>query len=118
MLRLQTNNQDNIQQPGALSGGTWRYVAGTFIGSGGEIALYVNGTKSTTTTSAQAGPTAGSIQAYIGATALLSSRKWYGKIDEVRFSKTARTSGWISTSYQNQNDPADFLFIGLEETGP
>jgi hypothetical protein len=116
-LRFQTNNNDNLEKPGVLSVGTWSHVVGTFIGSGGEIALYVNGIKIITTTSTQVEPTAGSIQTYIGASVITSS-KWYGIIDEVRFSKIARTSGWISTSYQNQNDPAGFLNIGPEVPGP
>jgi len=28
------------------------------------------------------------------------------------------TAAWINVSYQNQNDPASFLAIGLEETSP
>jgi len=116
-LRFQTNNNDNVEKAGVLSVGTWYDVVGTFIGSGGEIALYANGVKVASTTSTQAGPTGGNIQTYIGATALSSGRKWHGTIDEVRFSKIARSAGWISTEYQNQNDPADFLFIGPEQPG-
>ena len=116
-LRFQTNNNDNLEKSGVLSVGAWYDVAGTFIGSGGQIALYANGVKIASTTSTQAGPTGGNIQTYIGATALSSGRKWHGTIDEVRFSKIARSAGWISTEYQNQNDPADFLFIGPEQPG-
>lgn len=31
-----------------------------------------------------------------------------GSIDEIRFSAAARSAGWISTEYNNQNDPASF----------
>jgi hypothetical protein len=117
-FRFQTNNADNLEKPGVLSVGTWYYLVGTFIGSGGEIALYADGIKIATTTSTQAGPTPGNIHAYIGDSAIISSRKWYGKIDELRFSKTARTPGWINTTYQNQNSPATFLTPGPEETIP
>jgi len=117
-FRFQTNNNDNVQQPHALTVGSWYYLGSTFIGSGGEVALYVNGVKGPTVTSTQVGPTAGNIQTYIGATALQSGRKWHGMIDEVRFSKVARTSGWIATEYANQNAPLSFMSIGPEEPIP
>jgi len=41
---------------------------------------------------------------------------FHGMIDEVRVSNTARSSDWISTEYNNQNDPSDFLSFGPEET--
>jgi hypothetical protein len=41
-----------------------------------------------------------------------------GIIDEVRISNMARTQEWISTEYNNQNDPFSFLSFGLEESSP
>jgi len=38
-----------------------------------------------------------------------------GIIDEVRISSTARSAGWIETSYNNQKDPGSFLSVGEEE---
>ena len=40
-----------------------------------------------------------------------------GTIDEIRISSIARSSRWISTEYNNQNDPSSFLSFGLEEGG-
>ena len=34
-----------------------------------------------------------------------------GIIDEVRLSNVARSAGWISTSYNNQNDPGSFVIV-------
>jgi hypothetical protein len=45
-------------------------------------------------------------------------RRWDGKVDEVRISDIVRSAEWIGTEYQNQQDPAGFLFIGPEEPGP
>ena len=39
-----------------------------------------------------------------------------GVIDELRISKICRSSSWISTEYNNQNDPLSFLSFGPEET--
>jgi hypothetical protein len=41
-----------------------------------------------------------------------------GSMDEVRISKVCRSSGWILTEYNNQNDPSSFLSFEPEETGP
>ncbi|UCH71583.1 MAG: hypothetical protein JSW62_04080, partial [Thermoplasmatales archaeon] len=41
-----------------------------------------------------------------------------GKIDEFRTSDIERNQDWISTEYNNQNDPASFMSFGPEETGP
>jgi hypothetical protein len=38
------------------------------------------------------------------------------EIDEVRISNIARTSDWIYTEFNNQNDPSSFLSFGPEET--
>ena len=41
-------------------------------------------------------------------------QQYGGTIDEVRISKIARSSEWISTEYNNQNDPATFCGFGSE----
>ncbi|MFX1416150.1 MAG: LamG-like jellyroll fold domain-containing protein, partial [Promethearchaeota archaeon] len=40
---------------------------------------------------------------------------FYGTIDEVRISHVARSSGWIATEFENQNDPPSFISIGQEK---
>ena len=40
-----------------------------------------------------------------------------GNLDEVRESVTIRNGSWILTTFNNQNDPAGFMFIGPEEPG-
>ncbi|HWR26850.1 MAG TPA: DUF2341 domain-containing protein, partial [Candidatus Thermoplasmatota archaeon] len=39
-----------------------------------------------------------------------------GIIDEIRISKINRSSSWLSTSYNNQNNPIGFSTLGSEET--
>jgi hypothetical protein len=46
------------------------------------------------------------------------NRKVDGVLDEVRVSNIARSEDWISTTYNNQNDPMNFYIIGPEESGP
>jgi hypothetical protein len=45
-------------------------------------------------------------------------RLFDGIIDEVRVSNIARSSDWILTEYNNQNNPSGFFNIGQEESGP
>jgi len=52
----------------------------------------------------------------IGNKALNYNAPWDGGIDELRVSKIRRSPEWISTEYQNQNDPSSFLGFGPEET--
>ena len=40
------------------------------------------------------------------------------RIDEVRVLNTAVDASWVSTEYNNQNDPSSFLGFGPEEAGP
>ena len=44
-------------------------------------------------------------------------RAFKGTIEEVRISNTAHSAGRIKTSYNNQDSPATFYNIGLEQTG-
>ncbi len=50
------------------------------------------------------------------------SSKWQygfdGIIDEFKISNTCRSAAWISTEYNNQDNPSGFLSFGPEEKGP
>jgi MSHA biogenesis protein MshQ len=45
-----------------------------------------------------------------------ATRRYDGAMDEVRISKICRSSEWVITEFNNQNDPSSFLNIGPEET--
>jgi len=60
-----------------------------------------------------------STNAYIGDyTHYTGSSGFNGLIDEVRISNIARSPSWISTEYNNQNNPSGFMIFGPEEPGP
>jgi len=42
----------------------------------------------------------------------------HGMMDEIRISNTIRDSNWISTEYNNQNDPSSFIEVGPEVPAP
>jgi hypothetical protein len=55
----------------------------------------------------------------IGALDRPTSRShWTGLLDEIRIAKIPLNAAWIATEYTNQNNPAGFLTIGPEVTGP
>ena len=45
-----------------------------------------------------------------------TSRTWDGKIDEFRIYDGTLSAGWVTTEYNNQNNPAIFYSVGPEET--
>jgi PKD repeat protein len=112
---LLTNNHDWVESYGHLSANTWMYLTGVYSGSGGEQALYVNGAKVASSTTTQFGPTAGSFKVTIGDCSFGWGYHWNGKLDEMRFSNIARTSQWITSSYNTMNSPSTFMSIGEEE---
>jgi hypothetical protein len=44
------------------------------------------------------------------------SAEWDGQIDEVRISNVARSTNWVATQFQNQDDPNSFYAVGVEES--
>ncbi len=103
--------------------GHWIYQVGRFE-RGVETSLYLNGIKQDYTGSCENNNLAGgsNFKARIGSGVKTSG--YYpdsikGYIDEVRISKgIARSEAWISTNFNNQNNPQGFLSFGPEETGP
>jgi hypothetical protein len=47
-----------------------------------------------------------------------NDRYFSGMIDELRVSNQFRTANWLSTEYNNQNDPGSFYVVALEEKNP
>jgi len=105
-----------------ITAGNWYYVVAVDNGSqgaAGNFAIYVNGgsaegTKSVTM-SAYDSATHKTIIADTNGETIGSGHFFNGIIDEVRISNTARSAGWITTSYNNQNSPSTFITLGAEE---
>jgi hypothetical protein len=97
----------------------WNYFVGTHDGATGTTSLYINGDFKDSQT--QIGKTIDYSQSQNnfklgGRDAGIYSID--GRVDEVRISTIARSSGWIRTCYQNQNYPSDFINVGPEEPHP
>jgi hypothetical protein len=109
----------SITDTSAISTGVWYYISTTADGS--TLRLYQNGSsvgtpvsyngtlKSFPYTLVGAKPADGSNVA-----SGIAPGYWDGSMDEVRISKSARSSDWILSEYNNQNDPATFYAIGSQ----
>jgi hypothetical protein len=99
---------------GSVSSGVWQHVAFTI--SGGTLTHYINGASSGSD-SGFAFDNDECNTVTIGGWDAVADYDFNGQIDEIRISNTARSSDWLSTSYNNQNNPAAFLSVGAEENG-
>ncbi|MFC2123119.1 DUF2341 domain-containing protein [Bacteroidota bacterium] len=100
---------------GTVSTGSWQYVAATYNGTVQE--WYING--SSVGTQNATGTIVTNDQPLIIGSALGTTTRFHGSIDEVRISNVARSSDWLQTSYNNQNTPSTFFSpLGSEESSP
>jgi len=113
----------NVLTTGNVTAGTWHHVVATYDGA--TMRVYIDGVQDATT-SARVGPiipaTGGDAELFIGHGDQPKDRpwsyEWVGQLDEVRISRTARSSGWVLTEYRNHNAPGSFYSVGAETPGP
>jgi len=114
--RVRTNsNSSGSYSPASYTTGNWTYAVVTWDGT--DLRVYEDGLLEGTTALAgatlfQSPPTDDLI---IG-NALTLDRGFTGIIQEARISDVARSSGWIETQYNNQDDPGSFLTRDPEES--
>ena len=87
------------------------------IRDGSQVRYYIDGDLKHTGASGSGGSTWNPNRNLVIGADRAHNRPLDGILDEIRISNTARSSDWISTEYNNQNDPSDFLSFGPEETG-
>ncbi|MGQ9645214.1 MAG: DUF2341 domain-containing protein [Thermodesulfobacteriota bacterium] len=98
----------------------WQHVAVVYNQSsaGNDPIIYING--SSQTVYEEYSPS-GSAQSdadqnlRIGNLSGATTRTFDGVIDEIRLSKTMRSTGWIQTEYNNQSAPSSFYSVGSEQ---
>jgi|GEM_PF-5147313 len=88
----------------------WYHVVLTYDGVSAK--LYLNGVVKSKPCSPPTWPADGM---YVGDRSG-GGRQFIGIIDEVRFSNIARSNAWVTTCYNNQNNPAGFIHVGTEES--
>ena len=98
--------------------GDWKYVVGS-IKNNDKAIQYVDGAQTIVDNSVNFDFMGLDNIHNIGRRSLGINRCYYdGILDEFRLSNIARSSDWVLTSYNNQNNPSSFLSLGPEETGP
>ncbi|MHA2203518.1 MAG: DUF2341 domain-containing protein, partial [Candidatus Hodarchaeales archaeon] len=106
---------DEWSSPVSVSTGTWQHFVFTYQSSTSMGRIFVNGVFMSEhdfgigTLGTNGNPF------YIGINRGWTGEVFDGLIDEVRVSSIPRSSGWINTEYQNQNDPNSFYTIGSEQ---
>ncbi|MFX1369438.1 MAG: LamG-like jellyroll fold domain-containing protein, partial [Promethearchaeota archaeon] len=102
-----------------VTGGTWHHIVATYDGS--LMRIYVDGVQDPNVLAKSDAilPSAYEQGFWIGhgdqPKDKVWSAEWDGQIDEVRISDVVRSSGWIQTEFQNQDDPSGFCLVGAEE---
>jgi hypothetical protein len=109
-----SNGGHYARSASVTSNSTWYYLVGNWVPSVGSY-LWVNGTKYSETGSYYNGGLANSETPLLGADGGGTPANFFnGVIDEVRVSGITRSDDWITTEWNNQNDPASFYTMGSE----
>jgi len=96
--------------------GTWYHLAG--VRDGGTIKIYVDGVEGAVTDTLGTLEDSSSFSLLIGRMLLDSDPRYFqGQIDEVRISSVARKRDWITTSFNNQNNPGNIDSPGFYNVG-
>jgi len=97
-----------------ISTGTFFHVAVTVDHVNDEAFIYVNGVEDVSNLSYTQNIQNTADPVFVGSRSG-SSQFFDGLIDEVRISDVVRSSYWILTEFNNQNDPSTFHTLGAEE---
>ncbi|MHA1967456.1 MAG: DUF2341 domain-containing protein, partial [Candidatus Hodarchaeales archaeon] len=111
------SSQDSATQ---FTRNTWHHVAFTWDSTSETIYLYIDGSQDSNSFSKDGDSIDDSTLPVILANVNTGAENRYydGRIDETRLSSVARSANWISTEYNNQDDPNNFYTIGEKESSP
>ncbi len=96
----------------SLAQDTWGYVTATWDGTEAEV--FLNGTSLGTATGNSDNASGINGQIFCETTFGGVQHPLRGDLDEVRIAHTIRSSDWLTTEYNNQNNPSKFYRIGAE----
>ena len=115
-VRLATGGAGGFGYDGeqAISLNTWTHVAFTYDGS--YIRIYKNAQNIGTYSKSGAVNSLAQIVVIANNDNIPNDRYWNGKLDEIRLSNIARSTGWLLTEYNNQSSPSTFYSVGSEQT--
>ena len=97
-----------------LSSDTWYYSASRYDGT--NVILRYNATQDFTGAFGNV-PTNTTTRTLLGSqeSSSVPNNPFLGVYDEIRISNVARTDGWLTTEYNNQNSPSTYITLGTTE---
>lgn len=108
------NNTDTLDAGNTLIDGNWHYYTCRMQDWGGAH-IYIDGAEVVVYSVWGANVFDPTTDLFLGGREDLNAGRFYGGLlDEVRISSVWRTSNWIQTEYNNQNDPGSFSTMGIE----
>jgi hypothetical protein len=112
------NDVEGTEQPEDVpNAGQWYHVVGVFDINDSQAYMYVNGISNWIDRDVTFLGKGTTDDLLFGVRSDFNSDAFYdGVLDEVRISNTIRASSWISTEYENQNDPISFYSVNVQET--
>ena len=122
-LRTEINGGGRESNSLALGNNSWTHVSATFPDNAtdlNDIDFYINGTKSTETSSYTQMPDTKSFDNFVIGYSNTDSQhnRLQGVVDEVRLSSIERSSDWIKAEYDNQKSSGTKLVAYGSVTGP
>lgn len=105
-------NGAGVSPSGNYLGNVWNGLAITYDNA--HVIFYSNGSAIGSPMALSTAIPNTSTTATIGNWGIGAGRNWVGNIDEVRISKIARSADYVTTSYNNQNNPESFAVVGSE----
>lgn len=117
------SQHDVPKDTGATITNGWHHVVGTYNGST-TMELFIDGSSESIKTNliGENSLFASDVPLYFGARhdndGTGAKDFAIGDMDEIRYSSTVRSAGWIATVYNNQNSPSTFAVSEDQETAP
>jgi biopolymer transport protein ExbB len=108
--------EEQVSSATSTGTGAWHHFALTINNATNTGTLYYDGAANATNTAMTLRPSSmGTDNSnYFGRSQYSADEGLYGNFDEFRISNTARSVGWITTSYNNQNSPSTFYTTSAE----
>jgi murein DD-endopeptidase MepM/ murein hydrolase activator NlpD len=103
---------DQVGQNAGILNNSWYQVA--FVKTGTNVIFYVNGVAIGTSTGVLSTIPSEATVEQIGTDG--AGNTFDNDIDEIEYSNTALSPGWIQTEYNNQGSPSTFETVGTVET--
>ncbi|PWI47618.1 hypothetical protein CEE45_10655 [Candidatus Heimdallarchaeota archaeon B3_Heim] len=116
--RINTQNNQAVRvDNGAIYPGRWTYLSVIYDGTTSSYTGYIDASNVYTNSGVSGDIRNVNMDLFIGKRDEAANRVFHGSMDELRISDVARSTGYITTCYNNYNDPEEFYSISSQEPG-